>query len=494
MGVLSILEISKKQNYIFKSNRLKENIGASEIIRYVTEELSEDICNKNNGKLINAGGGQTIFYFENTEDSKKFAENLSFELLKKYPSLEFFISGIEYNPYTDQIIKKIKELHDKLENKKAERKQYSYIIEFGITQECDSTRLPAVGNDPEYGGFYSREVESKVGMFNSLKEKEEGKYAINFSDLGISRNEKSYIAITHIDGNRMGKKLEQLRAKYENSYTTENTKEQNEKYIKDLQYFSSQVKTAFEHAFQKVLDTLQSNFKYLKKDNGFNLKDGTFPIRKVILSGDDVCYITDARIAIDCAAVFLNELEKHTVMNEKLTACAGIAMVREKYPFFKAYELSEELCRQAKSSIPEGANESRIDWHIVQGEYNNNLNEIRNTSYKTYDGKDLLLRPLVVSKGSNAVNSYQNFRKDIQIINSKNVPRSKVKSMIKEMKKGEEHLDTYIEINHLYTLLGPHRIEKHKKEAKTGFIDGKCILFDAIETMDYYIPLFNEEE
>jgi len=176
-------------------------------------------------------------------------------------------------------------------------------------------------------------------------------------------------------------------------------------------------------------------------------------------------------------------------MNEKITACAGIAIVREKYPFFKTYELSEELCRYAKASIPDGANESRIDWHIVQGEYNNNLNEIRNTAYKTYDEKYLLLRPLVVSKESSAINSYLNFKKDIQIINSGKIPRSKIKNMLKEMKKGEDHLDTYIEINHLFTLLGSHRIK-----AKTGFIDGKCVLFDAIETMDYYIPLVNEEE
>jgi len=37
MGFLTILEVSKKQSYIFKSNRLRENIGASEIIEFVTK-------------------------------------------------------------------------------------------------------------------------------------------------------------------------------------------------------------------------------------------------------------------------------------------------------------------------------------------------------------------------------------------------------------------------------------------------------------------------
>lgn len=177
-----------------------------------------------------------------------------------------------------------------------------------------------------------------------------------------------------------------------------------------MQNFSNQIKIAFINAFQKVVDTIQANVEFLK-EKGLNIKDGVLPIRKVILSGDDVCYITDARIAIDCAAIFLNELEKYKVLDEKITACAGIAMVREKYPFFKTYELSEQLCRQAKSSIPDDVNESRLDWHIVQGEYNNNLNEIRNTMYRTYDEKQLLLRPLIVSVDSDGINHYRNFKR-----------------------------------------------------------------------------------
>jgi len=494
MGVLSALEISKKQYYIFKSNKLRENIGASEIIRYVTEELAVDKCQKHGGEIINSGGGQTIFYFVEDSSSRSFAEELSLELLNDYPSLEFFISSIDYNPEKDHIMGKIRDLHKKLAKKKAMRMQYAFITDFGVTQECDSTRLPAVFSDydEEEGFIYlSRESKSKIDMFGDmLKDKEQRKFALNYADLGISKNQKSYIAITHIDGNRMGKRLKKLREKYEKSYTPENTKERNESYIRELREFSEQTKEAFEQAFNKVTEILRSKLDYLK-ENDLNIKDDVLPIRKVILSGDDVCYITDARIAIECAYIFLRELEKHEAMGEKITACAGIAMVREKYPFFKAYELAEELCRSAKSGIADDANESRIDWHIVQGEYSNNLGEIRSSAYKTLDGKDLLLRPLIVSEGIDAINSYHNFKKDMSLINTKSkiIPRNKVKSMLMEMKKGEEHLDTYIEINNLYTLFGMHRMG-----AKTGFVNNKCVLFDAVETMDYFIPLIDEEE
>ncbi len=487
MGFLNVLEVSKKQYYIFKSNRLKENIGASEVIAFVTEELPQELCSKNNGIPINSGGGSSVFYFENNEDSEEFSKEYSLFLLKNFPSLEFFIARNEYCPDKDSIIEKTSELYGKLENKKGKRDQYSYISDFGICEKCSSTRLPAVGKDNTTGRYYSGEVKSKIVMYDKNEDSIK-QFAVDLKDLGISKNKKSYIAITHIDGNRMGKRIKILRDKYKDKYIQDNAKEINKQYVFELKQFSEGIKNAFENAFDKVVDTIKSKSDYLK-EKGLDMKEGILPIRKIILAGDDVCYMTDARIALDCACIFISELEKHSILGEKITACAGIAMVKNKYPFFKTYELSEELCKNAKTSIEENSIESRMDWHIVQGEYNNNLDEIRYTAYKAFDGKNLSLRPLVVSKDSNAENHYLLFKKDIEKINAGNIARSKIKGMLMEIKKGEKQLDTYIEINQLYSALGPHRIG-----SKSGFVRNKCILLDSIETMDYFIPLCTEEE
>jgi len=481
MGFLSILEISKKQYYIFKSNKLKENIGASEIIAFVTEELPQEICEKFNGSILSSGGGNIILYFEDENNQKNFSKEYSKHLLKEFPMLEFFITSTEFNFNKSNIIEKIRELYIKLEKKKAKREQYSYIVDFGITKKCSTTKLPAVKKGKASNEFYSLESLSKIKTYENNEEKFK-KYAIEIKDLGISKNEKSYIAITHIDGNKMGKKIKGIRDKYQKKYNENNIKETNEEYIKAFNNFSEEVKNAFEKAYDKMVEVVESRTDYLIQ-NGLNIKKGIVPIRKIILAGDDVCYITDARISLECARIFIEELEKHSVGGEKLTACAGVAMVKEKYPFFKTYELAEELCKNAKTSIPDEVNESRIDWHIVQGEYNNNLSEIRDIIYKADDNKNLSLRPLVISENSNYINGYSLFKEDMENIQNK-VPRSKVKGMLKEIKKGEKHLDTYIEINQLYQALGMHRAK-----AKTGFMDNKCVLFDAIEVMDYFISL-----
>lgn len=51
------------------------------------------------------------------------------------------------------------------------------------------------------------------------------------------------------------------------------------------------------------------------------------------------------------------------------SACAGVAIVHQSYPFYKAYEIAESLCSSAKkynaSLDKEGcANACAIDWHI----------------------------------------------------------------------------------------------------------------------------------
>ncbi len=52
----------------------------------------------------------------------------------------------------------------------------------------------------------------------------------------------------------------------------------------------------------------------------------------------------------EAARIFIEKLSalENAVDHQKYTACAGVAIVHQKYPFYKAYELSEMLCSNAK--------------------------------------------------------------------------------------------------------------------------------------------------
>lgn len=70
---LVISEVSKKQGYIFKTNKLKENIGASTIIEYITEGLPKKMLAEVLGKtdieenIVNAGGGNSLFIVDSKD-------------------------------------------------------------------------------------------------------------------------------------------------------------------------------------------------------------------------------------------------------------------------------------------------------------------------------------------------------------------------------------------------------------------------------------------
>ena len=157
------------------------------------------------------------------------------------------------------------------------------------------------------------------------------------------------------------------------------------------------------------------------------------------------------------------------------SACAGVAMVHTKYPFHRAYELSEELCSSAKryaAELGEGQSEaerdriSTIDWHIEFGQGRGSVSE----TWKDYltedseDGRDkehpirsLTLRPLAVIGGKkDSFRIYDFFRKLFDAIDSglskqshDRISRGKLKGIRVPLKQGEWETRLYIRENGL---------------------------------------------
>ena len=192
-----------------------------------------------------------------------------------------------------------------------------------------------------------------------------------------------FIAVVHIDGNAMGRRVQQL---YENAGTDW------EACRGSLQRFSGGVQADFEQAFRETAEAVAAQK---------GLSSGTLPIRPLILAGDDVCFAAAGRIGLECARVFLERLCAKSNAEDKkpYAACAGVAIVHMKYPFHRAYKLSEELCSSAKRFGASLDGEGRVcamDWHIEFGELKDGLSAIRE-DYATEDGNRLELRPLAVA-------------------------------------------------------------------------------------------------
>lgn len=92
--ILLILEVSRKQDYIFSSIHLRDNAARSDIIRYVTSEeffkqAAPEYYNSREN-FVYAGGGHTILQFGDRATATRFAEQVTQKAMREYDGLELF--------------------------------------------------------------------------------------------------------------------------------------------------------------------------------------------------------------------------------------------------------------------------------------------------------------------------------------------------------------------------------------------------------------------
>lgn len=511
---LTILEVSQKQAYIFASNKLQENITNSEVIARILSPKYLDKVLKDTGysdekNMVYSGGGHTILEFDDQEESRQCIALLTETIYRDFSGLAVFAKTIPYKE-TKSPKENLRELTRQLEEKKSRRFSYFHQGTYGI-EKIDATTLSAV--------LETEESETKKQIREDEYSIEKSFYpegvtpVMAFEELGGSRNTSNFIAVVHVDGNGMGKRVDEL---YDLIGTIEwNTAK------KKLREFSEGIDQDFKQAFRNMAAIVGYN-----QENG-NLKDlditdNHFPLRRIITAGDDICFVAEGRIGIECAAIYLEELNKlsNIVDGRQYAACAGVVLVHQKFPFYKAYELAEKLSKNAKSfgskisPDDNGRSLSLIDWHIEFGEMGCSLKEIRR-SYTTTDGNCLLMRPYVVTAPEKIIKNpalagrkYSDFKRLITLLIGKekkgSYPNGKIRELRGALKEGERSAANYLLFNRMEDLLldakaqqdemSISNIGKGVKEEIPVFVpftDEKkySTVFDAIELMDTYLCL-----
>ena len=374
--ILLILEVSRKQDYIFSSIHLRDNAARSDIIRYVTSEeffkqAAPEYYNSREN-FVYAGGGHTILQFGDRATATRFAEQVTQKAMHEYDGLELFAKQMEYRA-TDENGKpatpgqNLVWLSEALEQKKSLRKASFRLTSLGIEQKAEAASLTAP---------------------NAIDPPEGWAFAKDFIDLQ-GRTDENFIAVVHIDGNSMGKRVKNL-------YDSET--ESWDACCDKLRCFSEGIQHDFEAAFREMAAEVAD---YEAANPAGNT--GILPVRPVILAGDDVCFVARGCLGLECAERFMKHLsgKVNPQDGKPYAACAGVAMVHLKYPFHQAYDLAEALCSSAKKygvSLCGDGSVSVMDWHIEFGQLKENLREIR-SDYETEDGKRMELRPVVVLEG-----------------------------------------------------------------------------------------------
>lgn len=511
------------QKYIFNSNRLRENIGASYLVASITGHWAFDavreaakkhsgdhnVINNDDGKLndeviidqpstaaevLYAGGGNCVVLFRDFQTARTFTQMLSRRALKEAPGLRLMIHSVPFIWGRDVLNDKLGQLFREMKEKRSTQSSVMPLAGLGITMMCSSTALPAIGMVRKTGDDAPRpasaEVLAKIAAATAANTALESQlppgagytYPLDFDDLGRTRGESSLIAVVHADGDGIGTKIESIGDSYPSPLHIR-------EHINALRNFSQQVALAAQTALAETLHQLQQSF--IESADFTHLLLGKcdqrdrlyLPFRPLVFGGDDVTFVSDGRIGLALTLEYLRRFQSETkrLRGEPLTACAGVAIVKSHYPFARAYELAEELSKSAKAYRREHApDQSCLDWHFTTGGLYGGMSGIREREYTVHAGS-MTLRP--VTAVGDGMRSWRTIEAGINAFQSDlwQDKRNKAKALREKLRGGQE---TVKEFEELYgqTLPQTHGFEH-------GWADGYCGYFDAIELMDLYLPL-----
>lgn len=559
---LTLLDTTGIQGYIFGSNTLRENIGASELVHRATRvwpfelvqkagqtnittktpqgDLSEldDSRSIEDGSLaaevVYAGGGNCVILFADPVKARAFVTELSRRLLVEAPDLGFVVAHV---PLTwsgdagDSLAEKVNEGLKQLEAKKLAGHVSTPLLGVSTTVACQSTGLPAVGTDADEPGLKppkeKRVRPLSAGILAKLRtakganlrlerlcpQLKDARFTIPYDldNFGRTRGEVSYIAVVHVDGNRIGQRVERLSQDFSHA-------KQNRAYIQAMRDFSRTVEKASRDALCHLTDQLLRRctpqfdaIKWQTRRRGnatVELEDKQvvfakdeehhyIPFRPIVFGGDDITFVTDGRLGLTLAAAYLAEFETAMAATKNpyarnITACAGVAVVKVHYPFSRAYALADNLCQNAKEAYQREC--SALDWHFAATGLFGNIETIRKRQYVAPDGS-LVMRPVRLKPQPPDWRSWLDFADIVEsflVDDEWRQRRNKVIALREALRQGSKEVERFrLAYNRSDPL--PAFVSQPSQQATlqtTGWDgSGRCGYFDAIEALDFYLPL-----
>ena len=535
MGTIDavLLDTVSIQQYVFGSNRLKENLGGSRLVKNIFDKCLQDAVMEALGnpehipqwdawkppkggttnipwrmspssdfEVGYIGGGNALLFFRRIsgrEIGKEFLQHWTRRLLLEAPGIQ---TAVAVETFEDETLFVFKEFLSKLFAKLTENKNRfslaTVIPKFGITTDCAiSGHSQDVWHDDAVKGRYISAVsKAKMEAANNppkdmmVGELKGHQFTDQLDQLGQTEGQ-SYIAVVHIDGNSMGDRFIACSD------------------LSILRSLSVSVDDATRTAFQRLLEEVVEQLPAWKKE-GWISPENILPVRPIIMGGDDLTFVTDGRLGVYLAKTFLSLIAQGGNLSDgkPFSACAGVAIVKTGLPFYRAYRWSEELCQQAKKSARESkkatrAYESWLKFQVFYGSRSGSAEEIE----KQHVSRQGLVLPFGPYKASSAVPADMAVQKEKslehllegirQFSDDKRWPRSKVKDLREALMGGKVAMKNFTIRANARGIKFPNTWDsapasEEKRESvyenycTNGFNENGTPYFDMIELMEFY--------
>ena len=189
------------QEFIFKTNKLKEIIGASEIVKSIDKIDFQKIYNlKENPEIVLQAAGNIRLVFNNIDDLKKVVKNFSKDIMLKAYGITISQAVIEHiNDYKIDS----KELEKRL---KIQRSKVAIPLSyhFNILKQNPRTALSLVDSKND------KATNQKVEEFEIFAKEEIKRDKKTIFEIEKLSNDNNKIAIIHADGNGLGNIVKDL--------------------------------------------------------------------------------------------------------------------------------------------------------------------------------------------------------------------------------------------------------------------------------------------
>lgn len=547
------IEATGIQDYIFSSNKLKLNLGASYIIEHLLMDKlllrvvnSNSDANKDNlkewfikteepelvGEKIRigfSGGGGCLLFCDNRETAEKFIADFSLEVLLNFPGITLSATILAYDASDEQIKEELKKgrtlfqaymtvLIAKLNKERSQHHIVSFPISPGYVRK-DLFSLGYVdpiisGNTDNLKSLGNKNIAvstlSKIKAVNKavlkhnenfLDDKKGYSFPLEFDDVCME-DDQGFIAVVHIDGNGIGRQFMSKKNLKEYQELSNKTK------IIGKETISKTVSNLIDvvqqkHSIKGMIGELIDDFQ----KRNFKNKEIELPFRPIISGGDDITFVTDGRLGLylakKCIENFISVTKE--ILGEEFHACAGVAIVKRKYPFIRAYHLAEELIKNAKkaSRAKEGEKYSYIDMYISNSGISGSLDAIRSQTHSRWeDKKEYVMNygPYLIKSNQENTEDKHTYDEFIHRMGSglSTASQSKVQQLRTALYSGVSDRETYM--NRLKEL-----DREFYEKLLDSAVDGEEFLFlkegekkitpwiDAIDYRDFY-PLGIEEK
>jgi hypothetical protein len=522
MNVLTLLDVLRIQQFVFSSNKLRDVVAGSELVREATDADTLERLPGSPGVVYSAGGN-ALLRFATLDAAKTWTEAYSLLLLREYPGLEVAVEHRELETGVN-VATAYQNAIERLARTKLRVRMNGRLDGLSVTAECAETREVATHRlaDRESG----RDIPLSSGMARRraahLSQKggdwarfvprcphsgKEFAFPLQLDHMGRTWGDTSLLAVVHIDANRIGNRVRSLvRESQERGDSLE-------AFAESVRGFSSGLSAAMAAAMRSVIERVvaatvlddegQVRLYSKRSEGGFELKSDSdiiwLPFRPLVLGGDDLTFVCDGRIGLDLAAHALEALSEQVVHGGVLSACAGVAIARTHSPFSRACALATELAKGAKLRYSERPEVSAIDWHIGDAASFEGVRSLRQRVYQSGVRK-FTMRPYSIGASARL----GTFRwLDREVLGSRTTEsggflgaqwqrsRNKLKAMRDVVRGGSEAVKgamaTWAITAEVPDLPGG-------LQSTDGFVGNDTPLLDALELMDVFLPLGGEEQ